>query len=373
MKVTLREKSLKNGKLSLYLDFYPPILNPETGTKTRREFLGLHIYVHPKTETERAHNKETKMLATHVQAKRQLEIQAGQFDFLVKEKAPVDFLEYFLQLAEERKDSKGNYGNWLSAYHYLKAFCKGHCQMTDITESFCEKFKNYLQKTDILTQKGRKLSQNAAVSYFNKFKATLNAAHHAKLITDNPMLSVKGPKLAETQREFLSLAELQALAKTDFEEAQLKNAALFSALTGLRFSDIQKLKWEEVCYDDVNGHYLRFTQQKTKGVETLFIAENARKLLGERTNAEENVFPNLTYSSHQNIKLTRWILKAGITKKITFHCFRHTFATLQISLGTDIYTVSKMLGHKEISTTQIYAKVIDKKKQDAAKLINIDL
>jgi site-specific recombinase XerD len=64
---------------------------------------------------------------------------------------------------------------------------------------------------------------------------------------------------------------------------------------------------------------------------------------------------------------------AGITKNITFHCFRHTFATLQLSKGTDIYTVSKMLGHRELKTTQIYAKIIDQTKRDAANKIKLDL
>jgi len=55
-----------------------------------------------------------------------------------------------------------------------------------------------------------------------------------------------------------------------------------------------------------------------------------------------------------------------VTKDITSHCFRHTFATLQLSKGTDIYTVSKMLGHRELKTTQIYAKIIDQTKREAA-------
>ena len=67
------------------------------------------------------------------------------------------------------------------------------------------------------------------------------------------------------------------------------------------------------------------------------------------------------------------MMKAGITKTITFHCARHTYATLQLTLGTDIYTVSKLLGHKELRTTQIYAKVIDDKKKEAANRIQLDL
>jgi site-specific recombinase XerD len=70
-----------------------------------------------------------------------------------------------------------------------------------------------------------------------------------------------------------------------------------------------------------------------------------------------------------NTALMQWCLRAGITKHITFHCGRHTFATLQLTLGTDLFTVSKLLGHSEIRTTQIYAKVIDKKKIEAVNTI----
>jgi site-specific recombinase XerD len=66
-------------------------------------------------------------------------------------------------------------------------------------------------------------------------------------------------------------------------------------------------------------------------------------------------------------------MKAGISKTITFHCARHTYATLQLTLGTDIYTVSKLLGHKDLSTTQIYAKIIDERKTLAASKIKLDI
>jgi integrase len=120
---------------------------------------------------------------------------------------------------------------------------------------------------------------------------------------------------------------------------------IFSALTGLRWSDVEKLVWSEVQYSETNCYRIRFTQKKTKGTETLPISEQAYHISGERGELEENVFTGLKYSAWLNQKLARWAMRAGITKHITFHCFRHTFATLQLTLGTDIYTVSKMPGH----------------------------
>jgi integrase len=119
------------------------------------------------------------------------------------------------------------------------------------------------------------------------------------------------------------------------------------------------------------GHYIRFRQQKTKGAETLPISEQAFSLLGEQFENEERVFIGLKYSAWHNLKLQQWVMKAGISKTITFHCARHTYATLQLTLGTDIYTVSKLLGHKDLKTTQVYAKIIDEKKKDAANKIQL--
>ena len=87
----------------------------------------------------------------------------------------------------------------------------------------------------------------------------------------------------------------------------------------------------------------------------------------------KDVYEGLIYSAYLNVHLKQWILRAGITKDITFHCFRHTFATLQLSHGTDIYTVSKMLGHRELKTTQIYAKIINQTYREAADKIKLDL
>jgi len=179
-------------------------------------------------------------------------------------------------------------------------------------------------------------------------------------------------KPKETHRNFLTIEELNALVKTECENPQLKNAALFSALTGLRFSDIIRLKWKDVEYITNSGYYIHFIQQKTKGVETMPISDQAYRLMGAPKEPEEQIFKDLTYSAYTNTHLAKWLGLAGISKKITFHCFRHTYATQLISHGTDIYTVSKMLGHRNISTTQIYTKVLDKAKRDAADKIKLD-
>ena len=120
----------------------------------------------------------------------------------------------------------------------------------------------------------------------------------------------------------------------------IKTCRSFSASTGIRHCDIQKLKWSEV--EEFNGGYrLNFTQQKTKGVEYMSISEQAFELCGERQDGDLLVFVGLTDPSWINRPVKKWVEAAGIKKHITFHCGRHSYATLQLAGGTDIYTVSK--------------------------------
>ena len=129
----------------------------------------------------------------------------------------------------------------------------------------------------------------------------------------------------------------------------------------------------EIGQDESKGYTINFQQKKTKGIETMPISEQAFSLLGEQQKPESRIFGGLRSASYHSKDLRDWLKAAGITKHITFHCFRHTFATLQLFYGTDIYTVSKLLGHRELKTTQIYTKVVDDAKRRAVNKITIEL
>lgn len=364
-KVFLREKKISKGRKSLYLDFYPAIPHPATGVPTRREFLGLYLLEKPKTEIEKADNKTTKILAEQIWLKRKTEVQSGDFGFLDTRPKQTDFIAYFDAIAQRKEIN--NRAVWFSAMKQFQQFAGPYCGFNELTERYCEDFLLFLQKH----ANGGKLSPTSVYSYFAKFKAALKQAVHDKLLKEDPSKKIK-MKEPETERAFLMLDEINRLAQTECANPILKSACLFSALSGLRWSDIEKLTWSEVQSDPDNGHYLRFRQKKTGGFETLPISEQAVMLLGTPGAPTERVFEGLTYSDHNNLKLKEWVLKAGISKKISFHNFRHTYATLLLNSGTDIYTVSKMLGHRNVSTTQIYAKVVDKRKQEAVRRIQID-
>jgi integrase len=368
MKVTLRQRQ-KGDKISLYLEYY-------SNGKRQYEYLNLYLTPNPEkgklTNAVKEENKRILALAESIRSKRHLEIQNSTYDFHDKEKMKAFLIMYMEALAEKRKDSKGNYGNWDSTIKHLKKYCPRDIQFNQVNKNFVEGFKEYLLK-EATTKTGASISINTKYSYFNKFKAALKQAVKDGIIKTNPAETIEGFTQGDPVREFLTLDEVKVLAKTECRNDLMKRAFLFGCLTGLRFSDIQKLKWSELHHSTELGHYIRFIQQKTKGAETLPISDEAFSLIGERGKPGEVVFPNLIYSDSRNHDLYRWFAKAGIEKHITFHCARHTYATLQLTLGTDIFTVSKLLGHRHLKTTQIYANVIDEKKTVAANKIKIGL
>ena len=407
IKVALREKRISDNRLSLYLDFYPAIVNQKTGQSTRREFMGLYLFVDkdeikkeikekeskfkdvrglkalikelaPLDYIQKQHNIDTLKLAQDIRQKKENHLNKpeiySQFEkeqLRLKELGNKNFVDYFRKLAAKRKES--NHDNWVSALNYLENFTKGEIKFSDLSESYLNEFKDFLLTTKSQRSKNANLSQNSAVSYFNKVKAALRQAYRDGILQTDLNSRISPIKVEETRREYLSLEELNKLVKTPCNDPQLKRAALFSALTGLRFSDIEKLTWGEIEFINDQGYFLKFTQKKTKGIEYYPISDQAFKLLGDPGSPSGKVFEELKYSAYQNKQLGQWLGAARITKDITFHCFRHTFATLQLFNGTDIYTVSKMLGHKDLKTTQVYAKIVDEAKRKASNKIILDL
>ena len=172
----------------------------------------------------------------------------------------------------------------------------------------------------------------------------------------------------EVKKEYLTLDEVKKLAATPCKIPVLKQASLFACMTGLRISDILKLDWCDFEVGPDQGYYIRICTEKTETEATLPISQEALELCGEWGTGK--VFKGLTRSmTHHPLK--QWIAEAGIRKHITFHCFRHSYAVIQISLGTDIYTVSKMLTHKNVTTTQIYADLVNSKKRETANKISL--
>ncbi len=348
MTVTIRRRELKSkGKFALYLDIY-------AHGKQFQENLKLYLENDKANPVLNQMNKQTIAIAERIKAERLHEIQNEGFGFKKVEKKYLTYNNYFLELLEERKRTGINLCTWESVYKHLNNYNK-KILFTEITDRYLEEFKSYLLS---------KVKINSASSYFNIIKHTIHEAYRRRLIKDNPAVRVKCVKQVDTHREYLTIDEVKMLIDTDCRYEVLKRAFLFSCLTGLRWSDVHNLKWKDIR--DIDGiTHIIFTQRKTKNAEVLPISDNATELLTERGEENERVFVGLRYSSYFNTALFTWVSNAGIKKHVTFHCSRHTHAILLLNNGVDIFTVSKMLGHRELKTTAIYAKVLNQTKIDA--------
>lgn len=375
-KVRLRKKPISKGRYSLYLDFYPPITIPNSEKTTRREFLKLSIYVKPKDAIQKQENKQTLLLAEQIRLKRDNEINKPEVytpfeldQLKAQERGEKSFLDYYESLMNKRDGS--THLVWLATLTHLKKFNDQNIKFKDIDEKFCSDFKDYLTQANRI-KGNKKINRNTASSYFNKFKATLKQAFKDGYITIDINSKIEAIKEVETRREFLTLKELELLANTPCKNTILRKFALFSALTGLGFKEVQNMVWKDISYEENQGYLVITKRQKTQRDNYLPIPKQAYELLGEPGNPDEKIFSGLKYSAYHNRQLLDWLDDAGIEKRLTPHCFRHTFATLQLQAGTDLYTISKMLGHKNLKTTQVYAKIVDQTKRDTVDKIKLN-
>lgn len=374
--VTLRKKAISKGRQTLYLDFYPAIISPETNELTRREFLKLYTYIRPRTPIEKISNDESLRTAELIKIRRQTELNKeniySEFEkeqLLIKKIGSESFISYYKKQAD--KKTGNNNQVWQISIGYFNDFLQGSdIEFSKITVSLIEEYREYLLRANSKRNPEKKLSNNTALSYFNKVKVVLKEASKEGKLKTNINTSVAGITEQESKRNFLTIEEARKLFNTECKKAIVKQVSLFSILTGLRYSDIKKLQWSEIEFIEGHGYFIRFKQKKTEGQETMPISEQACDILGERKEDGRIIFTDLKKWDVDRI-LPIWIEKAGITKHITFHCFRHTYATLQLFSGTDIFTVSKMLGHKNVKTTQIYTKIVDEKKREASERISL--
>lgn len=232
----------------------------------------------------------------------------------------------------------------------------------------CKKFREYLLNAKQLKHSNRPISLNSASGYYSTFRGLLKITYRDKWLRENINDYLDKIEPQDVKKEYLTLDEVKQLAATPCDIPVLKAASLFACLTGLRISDILNLQWEDFAIAPDQGYCLRIRTQKTQTEATLPISYEAYELCG--TPDTGKVFKGLKRSMI-NYPLKNWLKKAGITKPITFHPARHSYAVIQISLGTDIYTVSKMLTHKNVSTTQIYADLVNVKKRETANKISL--
>jgi integrase len=377
VKVKLRQKAISGKRQSLYLDFYPPIPHPKTGEPTRREFLGMYLFDKAKNPIDKEHNKDTLQLAEQIRQKRENHLNKPEIytgyekeQLKIKEQGEENFVEYFKALCDKRKAS--NHDNWVSAYNYLLTFTKGKLKFADLNEKVCEDFKEYLLTTKSNKSNKATLSQNSAVSYFNKLKAALKQAFKDSKLQADLNAKIECIKPQETISQTLTIEELNTLAKAECKYPLLKKYVLFSALTGMPFKEMQNLKWEQVEVSETFGIRVKMIRQKTGKPYLINISEQAYSILGESKEPSDKVFEGINNRDRYYF-FPLWLAEAGIKKDMTFHDLRHTYGCLQIDAGTDPYTLQGNMGHSTPRQSMHYGKISDQRKREAADKIQLDL
>lgn len=381
--VRIRFKTLANGERSIYLDLY------KSG-KRAYEFLKdedgkpLRLLVETGTPDEvkaiKARNHKTLLSAEAIRVSREKDVvELDKVETKVTSLGKMLLKDWFIQYDGLISLSVGTSKRKQipTLVHHLKNWLGDKyatVQMQQLSADFFRAFLKHLHgyKRQSKTDEGvyYTLSDNSLYQIFSTLKTSMARAVREGIISRNPLDGMKDngelPKHPTVQRVFLSVAEVSALIKTECRREDVKRAFLFSVFTGLRVSDISKLKWSEIIKDGEDLR-LQLVMQKTKDPISMKLNSQARMWLPDRNGAglSETVFSTLPTLTNIEKILEKWGKDAGIEKKFTFHSARHSFATISINNGTDIYTVSKLLGHRSLETTKVYAELLTKSKDQA--------
>lgn len=371
--VTVRFKQLANGNQSIYLDIY------KDGKRTY-DFLKLYIVPEVgrnKTEARRK-NTETMTVVNAIKAQRVLDLKNGMSG-IAASKSKMNLLVWLdefekYKLKNSRSPEKVGLQIHSVRLHLIKY--KGeNVRLCDVDKKYCLGFIDYLKKSK-RSRGGTPLKPNTIKMYYSYLNEILGKAMREGIIVANPINELdkkEKPKRSESNRVYLDIEEVRKLADTDFYDELTKQAFMFSCFCGLRISDIKKLRWSDMRQvtdrDGIRNWYLSIVQQKTNRTVSFVLPSEALKWMPEK-GSSKFVFAGLKTDKTLNAQIKLWTEAAGIDKKVTFHTARHTFGTMMLTLGADLYTTSKLMGHSNIATTEIYAKIIDKKKDEAMGLID---
>lgn len=371
MGVYLREKKLGNGEVSFYLDIYH-------NKKRWYEFIGIHISKsHPTAD-----DKEKRRLAQEIRIKRENELIVQDNGLTDKSKSKADFISWYENHIKGK--SKSNQTHNACALKRLKEYMGNRpLPFLAITPQWIKGFIQYLLS---------EVHNNTALLYVKDIFAAIEEAVRQEIIPANPFRKIPKHERLRTQnsiRQAFTLEQLQKLVETPCNiHPQIKQAYLFSCFTGLRWSDVNKMKWSEIITKQIENNeewFIYFEQEKTEGIEYLPLSEQAIDILKLRkdeakefNDKSEYVFPKIKETDDKTQPVYKWVryhlkkwAKAAGLNGLTFHTGRHTFATnvLEHCPDGDLWTVSKLLGHKNILATQIYAHVRDRKKSAAVKAL----
>lgn len=341
-RVHVATRKLANGGTSLFLDYY-------LGGKRCRESLNLFL-LPPKSAADRAQNAATVKMANAAKAKKIEELTLAAQGMAIKKNSDVTVADYFSKFisATKKSGTKRLNSSVLAAVKKFRAAWK----LKDVDRKSFAEFRGYLQQV-------QGVSDASCRVYLTLLKARLHAANLDGLLAAMPDFSGLTPSSKPRQRTYITADELRTLAGTPSPCKAVSDAFLFCCYTGLRYSDVVQLKWR-----DIVGGVIVINMHKTGEPLRVPLCAAALRLLPPQTDGRELVFGLPSYKVIRNA-LAAWGAAAGLQKKVTYHVSRHTFATLALAGGAGLYTVSKLLGHTTVSTTQIYAHLLDDERKRA--------
>ncbi|MCF0254693.1 MAG: site-specific integrase [Bacteroides heparinolyticus] len=364
--IRLREQVLKNGNRSLYLDIYH---------NGKRTYKFLKLYLVPEIDTPaRIMNANTLAQANAIKEEMILDLtnsMAGIKDKSHKGRMP--FCAWMGIYAENaKKNCAESSKRWVDRTVKEVTDYDSETTLANVDKEYLAGFMEHLVGRSAHNTDRKKLTKTTVFLYLSYVRAALNYAVRESVIPKSPFKGITRASLSikEHKREYLTVQEIKRLIATPCHREDIKGAFLFSCFSGLRIYDIMNLRWKDIVQTATHWQ-VEIIQYKT-GVELFLpLNMNARKWLPEKTGdtaAEDKIFPRLTRNYGQT--LGTWMKNAGITKDITFHAGRHSFATLCLTAGIDIYTTSQLLGHTTIRHTQRYARIINTKKDEAVSLFD---
>lgn len=362
----LRQRTLADGRVSLFIDH---------AVNGKHEYEFLKLYLLPETsEKIRRENARTLRKAEeiiHEKCEALIEDKAESVKNLDKSCILLcDYIDILITRYKER--GMNTYKCLITARKALEIFSPG-CRLCDIDKKFCIAYRDWLLSY-CSPRTGRPLAKKTAFSYFWQLADILSNAIYMGYIKNNPWkLLETSDKMTEppTTRDFLTIEEVEILEKTPYRHENIRRAFLFCCFCGLRISDMLNLRWQNISRSG-DTVMLSFMMKKTAKPISVPLSSKAIGYLPERGDAlsDSLIFAGLPCENSIRLHLKKWAKQCGICKNIHFHMSRHTFGTMLITAGVDLYTASKMLGHSDVRATQVYAKIIDRKKAEAMDLLD---
>ena len=369
--LSLRYMDRAGGKQAIYLETY---------IHGKRKFESLKLALVPEIGKEEIRaNRQTLKKANAILKERKKAIIADEELNKPKYKESVitiynnvSLLDWLARCAEIKKQSGMDCSYIDRLIKVVETFSPNVC-LNEIDRKYCLDFITHLRSKG-RTPKGERYKEKTMFNYQCELVTALNSAVHDGLINTNPFTLLQPHekfKNRESQRDYLTIDEVKRLIATPCKEQTVKQAYLFACSCGLRLGDLLAITWKDISHDGERT-ILATKIHKTKRPIFLPLGRQALRWMPERkedNKDDDRIFQELKANTLNEV-LNEWAASAGINKNVTFHTSRHTFATTMLTLGADLYTVSKLLGHTSVRHTQIYVRIVNKKKDDAVNLVD---